>query len=168
MGFAEAECNVQPTDTESFAQQHNTFPGLRGNSGQLASDTFHGAYKITDGVLWVPIITTLLELQRQAGMAGGAYAQNAFMRRMVECRTTDLIAFRGILQYASDRGDISTPGSYGDVNASVQKTIRDLQLIAPLRTSTAKIQGKILTGRLGPAGARATDRGPAVRGCGDP
>ena len=149
VGFGKTEWNFQPSDAESFAQQRDTFVGIRGGWGQVALGTFHGAYKITGGVLWDPMITTPIESRRQAGMAGGAYGHNAFMRRMVEYRTPSLNGFRGILQYGFDRRDTSTPGSYGDVNLSVQYVTGDWDFIGAYVNADSEESGENTNWKIG-------------------
>lgn len=149
-GVGQVEWNFQPTEAESFAQQRETYVGVRSDFGQLALGTFNGAYKTTGGVMWDPFVTTPLESRRQAGMAGGAYAQNAFLRRMIEYRTPVVSGLSGKVQYGLDRRDTTVAGSYGDVSAGVQYQFREeLELIGAVSYADSEASDENLNWKVG-------------------
>lgn len=149
-GVGQVDWGFQPTDDEPLFQQRETYVGVRGAFGQLALGTFNGSYKGTGGVTWDPFVTTPLESRRQAGMAGGAYAQNAFLRRMVEYRTPVVYGVSGIFQYGLDRRDTTIAGSYGDVGAGLRCRVGDdLELIGAMSYADSERSDENLNWKVG-------------------
>jgi predicted porin len=131
IGFGKIEYNILPTSSEAIGQMRDTHIGLRSDFGELAVGNFNGAYKTTGGVAWDPFVTTPLEARRQAAMGGGAYAQNGFMRRMVQYRTPRIAGLAATVQVGADDRSSEAEharqrdgqGDAGDVNLGAQYAV---------------------------------------------
>ena len=145
--------NVNTAASEMPFSQRESYIGLKGGWGTIQAGNLPSPYKMTGGVKYDALVTTLLEARNNGGMSGGAYGHNSFISKTVAYHSPKVLGgLMASVQYRPDTLDAGSRGSDDDTSLSVSyaKPTWEAFVASVSQTSAhtdrTKLGGKLMLG----------------------